>query len=213
LIRDCDPDRRLLRERNVTFALLAECLRAESKARHASIERTLLPLLSPGLTLERYRTILEALLGFYEPLEGGLIRAARLPCDLDVRGLEKARRLRRDLRALGASEAELVGLPACSALPRIDGARRALGCMYVLEGSMLGGRIIARNVQQYLSIDADHGGAFFHGYGGDTAAVWKRFLMGLNRQPPPFDDVLAATLETFDSLEHWLLSQGAAKWQ
>jgi heme oxygenase len=190
----------------VTFASLAECLRAESKARHASIERTLLPLLSPGLTLDGYRTILEALLGFFEPLEARLIRVAGVPP-------EKALRLRRDLRALGASEAELTALPSCCAIPRIDGARRALGCMYVLEGAMLGGRIIARKVQQHLSIDAAHGGAFFHGHGGDTAAVWERFVVGLNRQPPPFEDVLAATLETFESLENWLLARGAAKWR
>jgi heme oxygenase len=194
----------------VTFVSLAECLRAQSKARHASIERALLPLLSPALTLDGYRTILAALLGFYEPLEAVLIRAAGLPCDVDLRGREKAPRLRCDMRALGASEAELVALPRCSALPRIDGARKAVGCMYVLEGATLGGRIIARKVQQHLSIDAAHGGGFFHGYGGDTAAMWQRFVMGLNRQPPPFDDVLAATLETFERLEHWLFARGAS---
>jgi heme oxygenase len=172
-------------ERAMTSASLAECLRTESKTSHASVEQKLLPLLAPTLTLEGYRTILRALLGFYEPLESRLIRVGGLPGDLDPRGREKAPRLRRDLRALGVSEAELVALPRCSAVPRIDGARRALGCMYVLEGAMLGGRIIARNLQRHLSIDMAHGGAFFHGYGGDTAAMWQCFVSGLNRHPLP----------------------------
>jgi heme oxygenase len=188
----------------VTFASLAEYLRAETKARHASIEHALVPLLSPALQLEGYRTILGALLGYYEPLETRLISVAGLPRDIDPRCREKAPRLRRDLRALGASEAELAAIPVCSAIPRVDDARRALGCMYVLEGAMLGGRIIARKLQQHLSIDAAHGGAFFEGYGGDTGAMWQRFVTRLNGQPRPFEDVVGAAAETFESLEHWL---------
>jgi heme oxygenase len=107
---------------------------------------------------------------------------------------------------------ELAALPRCSCIPRVDGTSRALGCMYVLEGSTLGGRIIARKLQQHLAIDADTGAAFFQACGNETGTRWSYFVARLNREPLPSDDVRAAAFETFDRLERWLLERGAPTW-
>ncbi len=84
--------------------------------------------------------------------------------------------------------------------------------MYVLEGATLGGRVIARRLEQHLSVDPRTGGRFFRPYGSETSSMWSSFVVRLNREPPPFDDVLAAALETFDSLERWLIARGAPTW-
>jgi heme oxygenase len=195
----------------VTLAPLAEHLRNTSTARHASIERAL-PLVSASLTHDAYRRILGALLGFYAPLEARLWQVDGLTPDLDLHSRAKTPRLRFDLRALGASEGEVTALPQCSAVPPIDSVPRALGCLYVIEGATLGGRIVSRKLAEHLSIDARTGGAFFHGYGSETGAMWRAFSARLNRQAPPFDEVLSAASETFERLEHWLFARGAPRW-
>ena len=52
----------------------------------------------------------------------------------------------------------------------------ALGIMYVIEGSTLGGRIILKNVQQVLGLNENNGASYFAGYQQKTSSLWKRFL-------------------------------------
>jgi heme oxygenase len=85
--------------------------------------------------------------------------------------------------------------------------------MYVLEGATLGGRVVSRSIHETLSIDARGAGSFFHAYGTETAPMWRSFVERLNRQPPPFDDIVGAALETFERFERWLLDRGAPAWR
>ena len=52
----------------------------------------------------------------------------------------------------------------------------ALGMLYVLEGSTLGGRIISKHILKTLGYDFHTGAAYFNGYGDQTGAYWKNFL-------------------------------------
>lgn len=52
----------------------------------------------------------------------------------------------------------------------------ALGYMYVMEGSTLGGRVILKHIHSKLNIDASNGGMFFTGYKEETGSRWKEFL-------------------------------------
>jgi heme oxygenase len=57
------------------------------------------------------------------------------------------------------------------------------GCLYVLEGSALGGRVISKRVKQTLGLGPATGGAYFHGLGRQTASHWSEFLAALNTIP------------------------------
>jgi heme oxygenase len=57
------------------------------------------------------------------------------------------------------------------------------GCLYVLEGSALGGRVISKRVKQTLGLGPATGGAYFHGLGRHTASHWSDFLTALNMIP------------------------------
>ena len=46
-------------------------------------------------------------------------------------------------------------------LPDLQGVQEALGCLYVVEGSTLGGQVIARHLRQTLGVDPRCGGSFF----------------------------------------------------
>lgn len=57
-------------------------------------------------------------------------------------------------------------------LPPAESTAVLLGYMYVLEGSSLGGVMIARHVSQHINVPT----AFFNCYGKDLSARWKSFL-------------------------------------
>jgi heme oxygenase (biliverdin-IX-beta and delta-forming) len=52
----------------------------------------------------------------------------------------------------------------------------ALGILYVIEGSTLGGRIILKNISAALQLDENHGASYFAGYGAQTGVRWKTFI-------------------------------------
>ncbi len=81
--------------------------------------------------------------------------------------------LEADLAALGSA-------PSHDALTWTAPSREALyGAIYVAEGSALGGRVIARQLD-YLFGDAAAGRTFFRG-AGDTGPRWRAFLAALDQ--------------------------------
>ena len=143
-------------------------LRAATSELHRRVERTLdiIPRLSDPRTrpdmIRRYAAFhipADAVLGAY---------LADVP-DLEFRARSRAPLL-----------AEFAGEKALPAFPAPGCHTEALGMLYVLEGSTLGGRLILRAL-------ADRGVrdpalAFLDPYGVHTAARWRGFLSVLTRE-------------------------------
>lgn len=55
----------------------------------------------------------------------------------------------------------------------------AMGIMYVVEGSTLGGRFILKNIQESLGFNEEKGASYFAGYGNKTGSYWKNYLNAL----------------------------------
>jgi len=73
--------------------------------------------------------------------------------------------------------------PINSVFPAIGTKAEALGALYVLEGSTLGGRTILRALRsQGVSTD---GLDFLDPYGKDAGVNWRRFLRVLERETAP----------------------------
>jgi heme oxygenase len=157
-------------------------LKAETADLHAQIE-LVVPLLRPTLDRDSYRAYLARLIGYQRPLEARLAAFAPAWRDhgLDFEERRKAWRLVADLRALGLTAVELSALPECAALPTLSSFDEAWGCLYVLEGSTLGGQIILRTVAPRLRLSACDGVAFLDGYGEQTGARWKEFTAALGQ--------------------------------
>jgi heme oxygenase len=189
---------------------LLAALRAATRTVHERLEAAL-PLTDPGLTLAAYRVIVEAFHGFYAPLEPRLAKAAELSAGgVPVGGREKRGRLRGDLLALGASDASVDALPLCAAVPDVTTPGAALGCLYVLEGATLGGRVIVRKLRD-LGLGPTTGAAFFDGYGVETGRMWASFCVQLVASPWERAETVAAAVATFVEFERWLRARGALR--
>ncbi|MGH7619521.1 MAG: biliverdin-producing heme oxygenase [Gemmatimonadaceae bacterium] len=185
-------------------------LKKETAALHRRIEEGL-GLVDAGLSVERYRRLLESFLGYFVPVES---RIAELASSAPPLGLELPARtplLVKDLMALGASASDIAAVPQCTDLPRLVEPANLAGCLYVLEGSRLGGVIVARELERSLGLGS-HGAAFFVGDGENVARRFKRVLSWLDevaRAGAAPDVIVASACETFRTLSRWTEARGA----
>ena len=168
---------------------------------HRALEGSL-GLLNEHLELDGYKAILTRFYGFWfgwQPQIAGLLRNGAL--------LTPRRRLHllaADLAALGVSEHELAALPKCP-LTVLRDAAEALGSLYVMEGSTLGGELIRGNVQRCLGSVALTSCAYFNGYGAATNAMWRSFLVVLDAAPSADQPRIGnGAVATFERLGWWL---------
>jgi heme oxygenase len=176
-------------------------LREVTRPAHQRLEARL-RLLDEQLSHQDYRYILTRFYGFWcswEPLVERLVNdlAFTFP-------RQRLHMLARDLAALGFSQAMLDALPICPPLPLQDAAA-ALGSLYVMEGSTLGGRIIEQHLHRLLGIRRETGGSYFAGYGDRTGLMWRNFLDRLDATPvTAAARINSGATETFACLTAWL---------
>lgn len=162
-------------------------------------------LLEPDLTWPEYRDLLGRYYGFLEPLAPRLRdHAAGSSWMAFVEPALRLDELQRDLQTAAVAR---------EALPQADAGwlqsewPMTVGIIYVLLGSTLGGKLIARALAQSLGLSADHGCAYFAATAADRAGSWRRFLDQLEQQPWSAADqeqIQAAALHTFQHLQRWL---------
>ena len=145
-------------------APILELLRAATRERHAALDATVGKELA--LSTASYGRFLSASLRAVVALEGGVERILG-PAHHAVREAL----LRSDLEALG------VPPPACCAAADPRNEASAFGFAYVLEGSALGGVVLAETVRRALGSEVQT--AYLQLRGSETAARWRWFLSEL----------------------------------
>ena len=150
-------------------------LRIQTASHHAAVERRV-DIVGRLHSVEGYVDLLARLYGFYAPFEEVLGTAvARWGVPYDVEARRKAPLIARDLAALGLAPAAVAALPRCGWAPLPGRPAAALGCLYVVEGATLGGRLIARLVERRLGLGPRTGAAFFGAYGPEVGPRWRAF--------------------------------------
>ena len=188
----------------------ASPLRQELKRETADLHRRLemaLGLLESELSLHRYRRVLELFLGFYAPIEVGLVRVASAVPPLGVPLRTRTALLETDLLSLGLSRREIAALPRCADLPRLSCPEDLAGCLYVLEGACLGGQVIAPVLRERLGVAKDGGASFFTGDAEGTGARWRLFvawLESLARAGSATAEIVASARATFLAFARWV---------
>jgi heme oxygenase len=147
-------------------------LRSATAGAHAALDGALMP---PGTcwTRDRYVAFLQATLAVVSAAEPAV--AAVLPAFAPCGTPTRASRLRDDLVALG----QRALAPPSPALAHVPGAAAAYGTAYVLEGSQLGGRVIAGHVAEALAL-GDEALGYLRPPGVAAGAQWKAFVADLD---------------------------------
>lgn len=85
----------------------------------------------------------------------------------------------------------------------------ALGILYVVEGSSLGGRFILKNIETIPRLDTQNGVSYFTGYGNKTGSYWKAFLNALTAYETDFncaDEIIEGAVYAFDAIHNHFLN-------
>lgn len=186
----------------VSVSLHARLREATAQA-HAQLE-SLLGLLDSPMSYARFVAVLMRFHGFHRIWEPALAHALG-----DAQFTVPRRRLlliEHDLRALDIDDLDIEVLPvvpeAAQLCRTLDAA---LGSLYVMEGSTLGGRVITRRLLEDADWCPEEGLLYFHPYGDLTGERWRQTLALLDSVPPErHEAVVEGALETFALLLQWL---------
>jgi heme oxygenase len=178
-------------------------LRTGTADEHEEVER-LLDLLDPSLSRGRLAEVLGRMHGFWVAAESGLDAwAARSPADADDVAWGRRRRAAlfdADLTRLGGTATGDV-----PHLPAVADTDQALGRLYVLEGSTLGGTFIDRHLAALPQLSGVRIGAFSP-YGSETGAMWAAFRRVTRERVAAGGDaeaMIESARETFRALAAW----------
>jgi heme oxygenase (biliverdin-IX-beta and delta-forming) len=187
-----------------SMSLLAE-IRTRSEPMHRHLE-SVLDIPKQVTTPNQYAALLARFTALYQPWEARLESFredfAKLGINLSERG--RVPNLQRDLAALDAN----VRLPGAEAYaPALPGFPEALGSLYVLEGSTLGGQVLTRHFRDAMGIEegALH---FFASHGPNVGRLWKDFCAALNAYgesagAPERERVVQGAVDSFAAITRW----------
>ena len=186
--------------------MIMKRLKDETRSSHQATEKQL-DLFNRMLTKQEYAWLLGRFWGFYVPIESKIHRVVGMEeLTLNLSARQKKTLLWIDLTSLDWNEPTIQALPLCDDLPVLDSIPQALGCLYVLEGSTLGGQIISRHLQERLGITPDNGGRFFSSYGPAVGSMWKAFcetVTAYSNSPQIEDTIVDSAIETFAAFGRW----------
>lgn len=191
----------------ITYIMVfTEVLKEETKRLHAKTETALISKLKDIKNTDDYIQLLLLYYAFYSPVENNIFKYVNNNCLPGFEGRIKSEIIRGCLRNLGA-DAYINSSPA---VPLINNCTEAFGALYVLEGSTLGGEIIARmlkaNKHTNLSNECL---TFFTVYGSNTMQMWNSFKGVLNKRFNREEDIklgVNTANETFSKFRDCILN-------
>lgn len=176
-------------------------LRLETRPFHDGVEANSfnLALTAGTVTAAETAHFLARMYGFMQPYEDTLRQhAADFGPDWQLEQRYRAPFILEDLVRLGHPAVP----PPCPTLPPLHTRAQLLGAMYVMEGSTLGGQVIAR----HLAAADIAGRTFFAGRAERTGPLWKQFTQLLEAAAGTVDAdaIVASAILTFQTLAAWL---------
>lgn len=150
-------------------------LRNKTSESHKNLEAIPISkiVVDPSISIENYAlylSLMHDVVSDYEKVIYPIVENVIL----DISERKKAAFILSDLKFIGKEKES--GKPFLNNYDQNYSLPFALGMLYVLEGSTLGGRFILKNIQENLGLTEEKGVAYFSGYGNKTGSYWKNFL-------------------------------------
>ena len=182
---------------------LFDNIKEQTKKDHQSVEKVLIGELKDLSSVTEYAALLKRLFVFFKPIEERvhqLIETSMLP---DIGERQHSSRLMQDIHATRTNfnvSSEKLHLS-------IDSISYALGVLYVMEGSTLGGQIIVKMLDDRLSVSKIGANAYFNSYGTHTHQKWSDFKEAILKFEDAIEEdvMIAGAKDTFNALQKHLL--------
>ena len=191
---------------NIKMDTFLQDLRSRTSDQHSLLEQTTASknLLCQQVTVADYAAYLTLLYGFLKGFDNIVFPILQHSItSIDER--RKTHLLVSDLNMLGIDETNIAVIPDQFFAECYHSNAAALGGMYVMEGSVLGGALIYKHLQATLGIDAIAGKAkYFTAYGHETGSRWKSFLQAFCLASSGIEEeVIISASKTFGILHRW----------
>src|SRR5579871_5577719 len=169
---------------------LLKALREGTADSHRALESEI-DFLNSSLTIGTYVQTLRIFAAFVSSWER--LAAEHCPARLadSFHNRRRTLLLEADLDFFEASRIDTTFAPPSSLFPSIDTPSAFFGAWYVMEGSTLGGQVIARHLESSLQLSDGKGYSYFRGHGSDTGRMWKEFLALLAHEEPLLNETKA----------------------
>lgn len=169
-------------------------IKEATKDAHVALEKQVVQRLKSIRSNADYAALLKYFYAYFNHVEKAIapyITESLLP---DYKDRRNSGYIKNDILALGSA---IEDLPATT-VPAIDNHVKALGALYVMEGSIMGGSIIVKMLEKGGITD---GVSFFSGYGEATGPMWGKFVAVMNREAitdTQQADMIRTANETFE---------------
>jgi heme oxygenase (biliverdin-IX-beta and delta-forming) len=176
-------------------------LRRETEVEHRAVEQSL-PLMHEGLDTAQYVLCLRRMYGIVAAWEEHAAEIAPEWMRPTLAARQRKHLLKLDLTWFGATKQD----DSRPALPNMKDVPSLLGAMYVMEGSTLGGQLIARHLEATLPLIEGRGDSYFRGHGALTGPMWKEFceMMKIHVPDDQTDVVVASARAMFTAFREWM---------
>jgi heme oxygenase len=176
--------------------MLSSSIKEATKEAHLQLEKKVVQKLKAIRSNEDYADFLKHFYAYFSHVEKAIapyITSEILP---DYAQRRNSSYLKKDIEELGGNVNEL---PATT-IPAITNTIQALGALYVMEGSIMGGSIIVKMLEKG---GVTSGVSFFSGYGEATGQMWGAFVGVLNSQSRSEEDEAQAIQTANDTFMHF----------
>lgn len=184
-------------------------LKQQTSSAHTALDSSplLAKLMSKNLSKAHYVKVLQKLQPWYFALESVFTECLILPPSLNI--CSKSALLNEDLQTLSANTQSASFIDEYFGDLTLRFAQQSkeylLGALYVVEGSSLGGAVLAPKIERTLGISC--GTAFYRCYGDNKQALFAQvlaFIQGKIANQQQLDEAIKGANAAFDSLQKWL---------
>lgn len=155
--------------------MLSTNIKEATKSAHLNLEKKVIEKLKAIRSNADYADFLKYFYTYFSQVEKAIapyITTQLLP---DYKERRNSSYLKNDIEALGGNVNDTTAIH----LPLIENQLQALGALYVMEGSIMGGSIIVKMLEKG---GITNGVSFFSGYGEQTGQKWGVFTAVMNAQ-------------------------------
>lgn len=186
--------------------LFLKDLRGQTSESHINLEENKYSkaILSPSVVLSDYQQYIAKMYGVAKACENDIFPAVSSVLT-DIGERYKSQLILDDLLKIGFSQEQADSIPVFKF--EASNTADALGVMYVLEGSTLGGKILYKHINQFLGLNEETGASYFYGYGQQTGLLWKNFITTLADYAVEENceqGIISSSVDTFNAIGHWL---------